>query len=72
MLKRLGTWLGPPPDNQGAFVGFSSVQLEEYDSDLLGTERPTRMPPDSGEFRREASARGSHGTASARGLLAGS
>ncbi len=55
-----------------AFVGPSGVKLEEYDSDLLGTERLTRMPPDSGESRREAFTRGPHCTASARGLFAGS
>ncbi len=47
----------PPPDNQG-IRGPPDVQLEEYDSDLLGAEKPTRMPPDSGKSRREAFTRG--------------
>ena len=36
----------------------AGVSLEEYDSDLLGTDRPTRMPPGLNQSpRREAPTR---------------
>ncbi len=44
----------PGPDNQG--LRATGIQLEEYGSYLLGTERPTQMPPNSGE----SPARGDH------------
>ena len=53
-LKRLGSRHRPSPTTKGCRA--TGVQLEEYDSDLLGTERPTRMPPDS----QESPARGTH------------
>jgi hypothetical protein len=47
------------PDNQGPLAPVYSVQIEEYDSDLLSIDRPTRMPPGSPQStRRKTPTRG--------------